>query len=101
MKTPDRRGFWGGGSPGREKASVYGRMGSCSTALTDAAKDGNNPWWEVNLGSEQRSDRMVIWNRIESNVGPRMSHFGILVTDRGSSSSQSSSRFTISWTPRA
>src|SRR5262249_16782256 len=48
---------------------------------TDARKDGNNPWWEVDLGSEQKIDRMVVWNRVSENCGPRMSHFRIRVLD--------------------
>jgi tetratricopeptide (TPR) repeat protein len=50
-------------------------------AHTDPAKDGNNPWWEVDLGGEQKIDRMVIWTRTDANSGLRMSHFRIRALD--------------------
>jgi formylglycine-generating enzyme required for sulfatase activity len=41
----------------------------------------DNPWWEVDLGSEQPIDRIVIWNRIEFGLFVRMNHFRIRVLD--------------------
>ena len=32
----------------------------------------NEPWWEVDLGSEQPIDRIAIWNRTDGGVGVRM-----------------------------
>jgi tetratricopeptide (TPR) repeat protein len=42
----------------------------------------NHPWWEVDLGSEQPIDRIVIWNRSEADYYARMNHFRIRVLDR-------------------
>ena len=39
------------------------------------------PWWEVDLGSEQAIDRMVIWNRSDGEVYKRMNHFRVRVLD--------------------
>ncbi len=44
--------------------------------------DPDNPWWEVDLGSEQTIDRMVVWNRSDVTLFPRMNHFRIRVLDR-------------------
>jgi formylglycine-generating enzyme required for sulfatase activity len=43
-----------------------------------------DPWWEVDLGSEQPIDRIVVWNRSEGNgtFYSRMNHFRIRVLDR-------------------
>ncbi|HUQ71984.1 MAG TPA: discoidin domain-containing protein, partial [Planctomycetaceae bacterium] len=41
------------------------------TALED------NPWWEVDLGSEPEIDRIVVWNR--TDFGARMGHFRVRV----------------------
>jgi tetratricopeptide (TPR) repeat protein len=45
----------------------------------------DNPWWEVDLGSEQPIDRIVIWNRSggsDSNLYyARMNHFRVRVLD--------------------
>jgi WD40 repeat protein/tetratricopeptide (TPR) repeat protein len=42
----------------------------------------DNPWWEVDLGSEQAIDRIVIWNRTEFGLHIRMNHFRVRVLDR-------------------
>ena len=41
----------------------------------------DDPWWEVDLGSEQAIDRIVVWNRVEAGLGIRMNHFRIRVLD--------------------
>src|SRR5262249_20334527 len=64
-----------GNTVGNDSGNPYAH-----TAIED------NPWWEVDLGSEQPIDRIVVWNRIES--GPyfglyaRMNHFRVRVLDR-------------------
>jgi tetratricopeptide (TPR) repeat protein len=42
----------------------------------------DDPWWEVDLGSEQPIDRIVIWNRSDANLYVRMNHFRVRVLDR-------------------
>ncbi len=49
-----------------------------SYAHTDLETD---PWWEVDLGSEQAIDRMVVWNRSDVSLYARMNHFRVRVLD--------------------
>lgn len=39
------------------------------------------PWWEVDLGSEQAIDRIVVWNRNQGDLYKRMAHFRIRILD--------------------
>ena len=39
---------------------------------------GNDPWWEVDLKSEQKIDRIVLWNRTDG-AGDRLANFKLLV----------------------
>ena len=48
--------------------------------LCPTVKD--NPWWEVDLGTEQAIDRIVVWNRIEAGLHTRMNHFRVRVLDQ-------------------
>jgi hypothetical protein len=41
--------------------------------------DGDDPWWEVDLKSEQTIDRIVVWNRAE--LGERLAGFRIVALD--------------------
>jgi WD40 repeat protein/Flp pilus assembly protein TadD len=41
--------------------------------------DTENPWWEVDLGSEQAFDRMIVWNRSDVELYPRMNHFRVQI----------------------
>lgn len=43
--------------------------------------DTSDPWWEVDLGSEQEIDRMLVWNRSDADLFTRMNHFRIRVLD--------------------
>ncbi|MFV2069169.1 MAG: discoidin domain-containing protein, partial [Pirellulales bacterium] len=38
------------------------------------------PWWQVDLGTDYRLDRVVIYNRTDGNVAPRTRHVGIQVS---------------------
>jgi hypothetical protein len=39
----------------------------------------DNPWWEVDLKSEQPIDRVVLWNRTDGQTEERMRNFRVLV----------------------
>jgi hypothetical protein len=41
--------------------------------------DGDNPWWEVDLGRIVQIDRIVVWNRTDSNLQSRLKDFRIVV----------------------
>ena len=41
----------------------------------------DNPWWEVDLGSEVAIEDVVIWNRTDGGVGTRLAGFKVLALD--------------------
>ena len=47
-----------------------------STTHTAASDD---PWWEVDLATVQKIDRIILWNRTDGNVGNRLSNFKVIV----------------------
>ncbi len=77
----------------------YGTLSPEVTPESDAAgacdgvKDGgwgfhtsrqNDPWWQVDLESECRVQRVVVWNRCDA-VAPRAAHLQVLASPDGSS----------------
>jgi WD40 repeat protein/tetratricopeptide (TPR) repeat protein len=52
-----------------------------SLAHTHPEMDGNNPWWEVDLGSAQELDRIVVWARNDDWGRNRTKHFRVRVLD--------------------
>ena len=40
-----------------------------------------NPWWELDLKSQQALDRIDIWNRTDNNLHTRLNNFRITVFD--------------------
>jgi hypothetical protein len=47
-----------------------------STTHTAASDD---PWWEVDLKSDQKIDRLVVWNRTDAGVADRLANFRVSV----------------------
>ncbi len=45
---------------------------------TTHTQSENNPWWEVDLGSEQPIESIVIWNRTDPEVGARLANFRLV-----------------------
>ncbi len=41
--------------------------------------DGDNPWWEVDLGRTVELDRIVVWNRTDNNLQSRLKDFRVTV----------------------
>ncbi|MFN0016873.1 MAG: DUF1553 domain-containing protein [Pirellulaceae bacterium] len=41
----------------------------------------NNPWWEIDLGSEIPLDKIVVWNRIDGGTETRLQGYKILALD--------------------
>ncbi len=52
-----------------------------SGTQTHSRENENNPWWELDLGSEKSVESVVVWNRIESNLGERLKNFTLVVLD--------------------
>lgn len=44
---------------------------------THTPENDPEPWWELDLGKELRCDRVVVWNRTDTNLGERLSDFRI------------------------
>lgn len=55
-----------------------GQFDHHSTTHTDKS---TNPWWEVDLKQASQIDRIAIWNRTDSDLGSRLSHFRVRVLD--------------------
>lgn len=53
-----------------------------SKSVTHTA-DENNPWWEVDLGSDQALERVVVWNRTDggASIAMRLTGYKISVLD--------------------
>jgi tetratricopeptide (TPR) repeat protein len=78
---------WGGQSRLAPEGAVDGNtVGNDQGNPFAHTAEENDPWWEVDLGSEQPIDRIVIWNRTEPGpyaaLSTRMNHFRIRVLDR-------------------
>lgn len=52
-----------------------------SGTQTHTREDTKNPWWEVDLGSEQPIESVTIWNRRESELGKRLDGFTLTLLD--------------------
>ncbi len=50
-------------------------------SVTHTEENGKNLWWELDLGSEQPIESIVIWNRIEDKLGERLAGFDLSVLD--------------------
>lgn len=58
--------------------NTNGNYGSGSVTVTDSEE---NPWWQVDLGSEQSIGEIKVFNRTDSCCKDRMSNFTVLVID--------------------
>jgi len=57
-------------------SGVYGEG-----SITHTAEMVPNPWWELDLGSEQPLDSVTVWNRTEGDLGRRLEGFDLTVFD--------------------
>ncbi len=85
-----------------ENASAKGKATQSSTdydGTANLANDGNtdgkyyesksvchtkqedNPWWEVDLGSDKPLDKIVVWNRMDSGTETRLQGYKLLALD--------------------
>ncbi|MCE9528670.1 MAG: DUF1553 domain-containing protein [Planctomycetales bacterium] len=44
-------------------------------------KQEDNPWWEVDLGSEKPLDKIVVWNRTDATTESRLQGYKVLALD--------------------
>jgi hypothetical protein len=69
----------GGGVPSRAIDGVT--TGSWSAASITHTLNQQNSWWQLDFGQERTINRVVLWNRTDSNIGQRLSNFRISVTN--------------------
>ncbi|MES2660190.1 MAG: HEAT repeat domain-containing protein [Verrucomicrobiota bacterium] len=50
-------------------------------SVTHTDENVNNPWWELDLGSPQPVESIVIWNRTDGPFGERMEGFDLTILD--------------------
>ena len=48
---------------------------------THSTEGEDRPWWEVDLGSDQSIDSVVVWNRTDDRLGRRLDGFTLSVLD--------------------
>jgi len=58
------------------KSGSYGDGGQ-----THTEENVGNPWWEVDLGSEQPIDQIIVYNRTDGDLGQRLSGWTLKVLD--------------------
>ena len=58
--------------------NANGDFGASSTTLTKA---GDDPWWEVDLGTEVPLEEVAIWNRTDRGLGTRLTDFKVRALD--------------------
>lgn len=54
-----------------------------SGTQTHSQENEANPWWELDLGSDQTIDSVVVWNRTEGELGKRLEGFTLSILDSG------------------
>ena len=56
--------------------------GNFSAGYSTHTKENDaHPWWEVDLGSEQPLESVVVWNRTDGNFGKRLDDYTLVVLD--------------------
>ena len=50
-------------------------------SVTHTGEGALDPWWELDLGSEQPLQSVVIWNRIDERLGERLAGYQLTVLD--------------------
>lgn len=48
---------------------------------TSHTAQGDDPWWEVDLGKAQVLDRLVLWNRTDNGLHARLKNFRVVALD--------------------
>ncbi|MGY8769681.1 MAG: DUF1553 domain-containing protein [Pirellulales bacterium] len=49
---------------------------------TTHTKAEDNPWWEVELKESVLVDKVIVWNRTDSNVGNRLKDYRVIALDQ-------------------
>jgi len=51
--------------------------------VTHTSEGANQPWWEVDLQSEEAIESVVVWNRTGGDFGGRLDGFDLVILDAG------------------
>jgi azurin/glucose/arabinose dehydrogenase len=52
-------------------------------SVTHTSEGANQPWWEVDLQSEEAIESVVVWNRTGGDFGGRLEGFDLVILDAG------------------
>jgi glucose/arabinose dehydrogenase/azurin/lysophospholipase L1-like esterase len=68
---------------GDAKRAIDGKTDATygSGTQTHSRENEDNPWWELDLGSENTVESVTVWNRMENNLGERLNNFTLVVLD--------------------
>ncbi len=70
------------GFDGPAKLAIDGNTdGNYQAKSVSHTGDGNDPWWEVDLGAPQTIDRIVLWNRTDNGLHARLANFRVIALD--------------------
>ncbi|EMI45165.1 planctomycete cytochrome C domain protein [Rhodopirellula sp. SWK7] len=53
-----------------------------ANSVTHTSLNGQNPWWEVDLGSEHSVESIVVWNRTDNGLQNRLDGFRLTLLDK-------------------
>jgi hypothetical protein len=70
---------YGGDAPRAIDGNTNGLYNEAQSTSHTAAE--NDPWWEVDLGSQQPIDQIVVWNRTDNGVSGRLKDFRVSLLD--------------------
>lgn len=56
-------------------------QGNFLSDLGSHTQSEKNAWWEVDLGTNDSLDKIIIWNRTDHEWGKRLSNFRVIVSD--------------------
>lgn len=70
---------WGGTADKALDGNTSGAWGG--GAQTHTMEDQPNPWWELDLGGDQRVDRVALWNRTDGSLGRRLDDVRVELLD--------------------
>ncbi|HEY1172811.1 MAG TPA: PVC-type heme-binding CxxCH protein [Verrucomicrobiae bacterium] len=68
---------------GDAKRAIDGKIDTNygSGTLTHTQENSDNPWWELDLGSDQTIENVAVWNRVEGGLETRLNDFTLVVLD--------------------
>ena len=69
------------GGGGAERAIDGNHDGDFASGTVTETRPEDAPWWEVDLGSEQSVEAILVWNRTDGGLGTRMTDFKVVALD--------------------